>query len=540
LTKERIIVYDATQEDEMKIYRYLVILVSSLILVLVLPSLLPGLKISANTSPEISSTTLFGPVLSLEYPDDYAGAPDSSLLDGGNGIVSNLMIKPFYEPALTITNVVSSTNFADDSGNEDTLTGSNETWTQHLSPTLSSISGQVATSNYNPIAGVTISSSTGLTTTTDANGNYTFNNLQPGSYTLTPTKSGCTFSPASLTVSVPPNATSQNFTGTCGSSPSSITGQVITSNNSPISGVIITSNTGLTTTTDATGNYTVSNLQPGSYTLTPTKSSCTFSPASRIVSVPPNATGQNFTGTCASSNSGTLVGIIYHTRTGQRIAGANVTACTGAKLVTDARGFYRFDNLPVGLCRVTAAKAGYQDGFRDGQVVAGETRWNSIALEPTATQVGTLIGIIYDTKTGRRLARATVTACTGEQVESDFYGFYRFINLSVGTCRVTATKSGYQTNFRDGLVIANAVRWNSIGLRLLTSSTGVAADTMTLADDRVANGGTINIFDLAFISSHYSGDDPTADLNIDGTVDIIDLVIAANNFHSNSSPINQE
>jgi hypothetical protein len=457
LTKERIIIDDATQEDEMKVYRYLVILVSSLMLMVVLPSLLPGLMISANTSPEISSTTLFGPVLSLDDPDDYAGAPNSSLLDGGDGIVSDLTIKSFYEPALTNTNVVSSTSFADDSGNEDTLTGSNETWTQHLSPTLSSISGQVTTSNYSPIAGVTISSSTGLTTTTDANGNYTFNNLHPGSYTLTPTKSGCTFSPTSLTVSVPPNATSQNFTGTC-----------------------------------------------------------------------------------VSSNNGTLVGIIYHARTGQRIAGANVTACTGAKLVTDARGFYRFDNLPVGLCRVTATKAGYQDGFRDGQVVAGETRWNSIALEPTATQVGTLIGIIYDTKTGRRLARATVTACTGEQVESDFYGFYRFINLSVGTCRVTATKSGYQTNFRDGLVIANAVRWNSIGLRLLASSTGVSADTMASADDGIVNGGTINIFDLAFISSHYSGDDPTADLNIDGAVDIIDLVIAANNFHSNSSPINQE
>jgi hypothetical protein len=36
-------------------------------------------------------------------------------------------------------------------------------------------------------------------------------------------------------------------------------------------------------------------LISGTYTLTPTKSGYTFSPPSRTVSVPPNATGQDFT-----------------------------------------------------------------------------------------------------------------------------------------------------------------------------------------------------------------------------------------------------
>jgi hypothetical protein len=42
----------------------------------------------------------------------------------------------------------------------------------------------------------------GRTTTADANGNYTFSGLAPGSYTITPSRTGFTFTPATQTVSV--------------------------------------------------------------------------------------------------------------------------------------------------------------------------------------------------------------------------------------------------------------------------------------------------------------------------------------------------
>lgn len=50
----------------MKICRYLVILFSSLTLMLVLPSLLPGWMSSADASPKTASTPPFGTILSLE------------------------------------------------------------------------------------------------------------------------------------------------------------------------------------------------------------------------------------------------------------------------------------------------------------------------------------------------------------------------------------------------------------------------------------------------------------------------------------------
>lgn len=59
----------------------------------------------------------------------------------------------------------------------------------------------------------------------------------------------------------------------------------------------------ITTTTDASGNYFFSNLPSSAYTLTASKSGNTFAPASRQVTLPPSASGQNFTCT----NCGTVL-----------------------------------------------------------------------------------------------------------------------------------------------------------------------------------------------------------------------------------------
>jgi hypothetical protein len=74
-----------------------------------------------------------------------------------------------------------------------------------------SVSGRVTDSSSNAISGVTISDGAGYTVTTDSNGNYTLSGLAAGTHTITPSKSGYTFSPASRTVIVPPSKTGQDF-----------------------------------------------------------------------------------------------------------------------------------------------------------------------------------------------------------------------------------------------------------------------------------------------------------------------------------------
>ena len=76
-----------------------------------------------------------------------------------------------------------------------------------------SVSGRVTDGGGQPLAGVTVYAGAGRTVTTDGDGAYTITGLTAGTYTLTPSKDGYTFSPASLTVTVPPDATGQDFAG---------------------------------------------------------------------------------------------------------------------------------------------------------------------------------------------------------------------------------------------------------------------------------------------------------------------------------------
>jgi hypothetical protein len=74
-----------------------------------------------------------------------------------------------------------------------------------------SVSGRVFDWSGNPLAGAHISAGEGLTTTTDLTGQYTFEELLPGSYTITPTLTGYVFMPPARTVAVPPDASRVNF-----------------------------------------------------------------------------------------------------------------------------------------------------------------------------------------------------------------------------------------------------------------------------------------------------------------------------------------
>jgi uncharacterized delta-60 repeat protein len=141
-------------------------------------------------------------------------------------------------------------------------------------------------------AGATLSYTDGLvkTATADGSGNYSFQVSYNWSGTVTPSKTGYSFSPASRTyTSLTADQTVQNYAATA------IT--YIISGNASASGVTLsyTDGTLKTASTDGSGNYSFTVSYNWSGTVTPSRTGYTFSPSSITYSnVTSNKTAQNY------------------------------------------------------------------------------------------------------------------------------------------------------------------------------------------------------------------------------------------------------
>jgi len=131
---------------------------------------------------------------------------------------------------------------------------------------------------------------------TNSNGYYSGTVSYGWSGTITPSKSGYSFTPESKTYSnVTSNQSNQNYTGSQGTR--TISGYVKTSGGSAISGVTMTDWPGTDPTTDSSGYYSGTVSYGWSGTITPSKSGYSFSPASKTYSnVTSNQSNQNYTG----------------------------------------------------------------------------------------------------------------------------------------------------------------------------------------------------------------------------------------------------
>ncbi|HPR63624.1 MAG TPA: pre-peptidase C-terminal domain-containing protein [Thermoanaerobaculia bacterium] len=113
----------------------------------------------------------------------------------------------------------------DAAGNED-ATPATCTVTVNVPQTTYSISGTVSGAVASGVT-ITLSGAASNTTTTDTSGNYSFSGLSNGSYTVTPSRSGYTFSPTSRSVTISgANQTGQNFTSSVVSGDTQLTSGV--------------------------------------------------------------------------------------------------------------------------------------------------------------------------------------------------------------------------------------------------------------------------------------------------------------------------
>jgi len=264
-----------------------------------------------------------------------------------------------------------------------------------LVPTWS-ISGTITPAANGVGATVTLSGAASATTTADASGNYSFSGLANGSYTVTPSKAGFTFSPASTAVTINgANQTAINFTASAVTY--SISGTITPAANGVGATVTLSGAAFATTTADASGNYSFSGLANGTYSVTPSESGYLFSPAaqSAIISSA-NVANVNFTVSVApvavsiSPTSVSLVtgGIQQFTPTVTGTTNTAVTwTATGGTVSTN--GLYTAPGT-AGAYTVTATSAA--DTAKSASATVTVTTAGSVLLgDPNVeTQVGSI------------------------------------------------------------------------------------------------------------------------------------------------------
>jgi len=187
----------------------------------------------------------------------------------------------------------------------------------------------------------------------DASGNFVFNGLTNGTYTVTPSNSGYTFNPASVSVTVSgANVSGIAFLATPVPSTYTISGAA----GIAAATISLSGSANATTTADASGNFSFTGLANGSYTVTPSKAGYVFSPASQSVTVSgSNVSLASFT---AMALTYSISGAITPAASGN---GATVTLSGSANATTtaDASGNFSFTGLANGSYTVTPGMAGY-------------------------------------------------------------------------------------------------------------------------------------------------------------------------------------
>ena len=325
--------------------------------------------------------------------------------------------------------------------NNGSATFSNFISTQEIVPTYS-IAGTVSGATQSGVT-INLTGAATKTITTDASGNYSFTTLSNGNYTVTPSKTGYTFNPASTAVSVSgasisgPNFIAVSTTPLTYKLSGTVSGDVLLNVLITLSGA-----SNATTTTNASGNYSFTGLNNGTYTAVPSLAGYTFDPTSNLVTINNgNATFSNFIATQVIAPTYSISGSV----SGAILPGVtiNLTGAATKTFVTDSIGNYSFTGLTNGNYTVTPVLTGYTFSPSSvpvsvsGANVSGPFFIATVFVPPTNTLSGTVTGAVLQN------VLVTLSGAGSATTNTNASGNYSFSGLADGAYIATPNLAGY-------------------------------------------------------------------------------------------------
>ena len=294
---------------------------------------------------------------------------------------------------------------------------------------------------------LTLSDSTkSFEATTDNTGAYSIPNAPAGTYTLTPSLTGYTFTPQSVTVTVSAAAvTMQNFTAKAVQAATyAVSGTVSGDVKGGVKLTLSDSTKSFEATTDNTGAYSIPNAPAGTYTLTPSLTGYTFTPQSVPVTVSAAAvTAQNFTAKAVQAATYAVSGTV----SGDVKGGVKLTLSDSTKsfeATTDNTGAYSIPNAPAGTYTLTPSLTGYTFTPQSVPVTvsaAAVTAQNFTAKAVQAATYAVSGTVSGDVKGGVKLTLSDSTKSF--EATTDNTGAYSIPNAPAGTYTLTPSLTGY-------------------------------------------------------------------------------------------------
>jgi len=341
------------------------------------------------------------------------------------------------------------------------------------------LTGLVTNTSGSPLLGASVTAG-GSNAITASDGSWTLQNVAPGTVTVSATLSGYSSASESATVTAG-NSTTAGTLALAPVNPGNVTGTVINSSGAAISGASVSAS-GVSAVTDATGTYTLANLPAGATTI---KASATgFGSGSGSVTVVAGTTTTAAPITLSSS-FGSVSGTVKNS-SGAAIAGASVSY-GGGNATTSSTGAYSLTNVPVGTIQLVAAATGFNSSTQNVAITSGANSTANFTLT-AATGTGTVTGKITSASSGAVISGATVSWAGGSTTSSST-GIYTLSNVTAGTQKITAVKSGYLAH----TLSAGVTSGGTATLNIPISTAGKISAKVLTSTGAVVSGATVTI-----------------------------------------------